>query len=511
VLTTATTLLCLSLTASLAAAEPAPSAPAPSTPAQADSRAGAQYEQWVAAGTWQWANIRVSYYAVCRVTQEPLPREPEIFGSGSLVWSDGTRGFVLTANHVLKSDTQRVLCHWPAGRRFGRVALRDPQHDLALIALENVPRDAWVLPIADEGGLAPGEELALLGYGGHRPSLRSYRGTVLSATAEQVVVNAYAISGDSGGPIVRGDQIVGVIATANATTAQGRRSFQGLGGGSFLGAPTSGPASSPARGLLQCGIRSRGQSSQGRRGLFQIGPARRVSDCPTCPTPDIFGSSCPPGMVIQGNTCPPGYAPSYPGNYLPPDGYVLPPGQNGTLVPEPNPIVTPPEPGAGTPGTPGPGTPGQPVEIEVDYEKIADLVYARIAADPSLFTGPPGPAGPQGPPGEPGAQGPPGPPGPMGAAGPAGPRGDPGEPGFAGAIGPQGDRGPPGPAGPMGPPRRIGLVGADGIVVKTIEPDSEGTLRLPPVVLSIRWPDDRVYTQKKALGEDIRIRLVPTD
>jgi hypothetical protein len=63
----------------------------------------------------------------------------------------------------------------------------------------------------------------------------------------------------------------------------------------------------------------------------------------------------------------------------------------------------------------------------------------------------------------------------------------------------------------MGPPRRIGLVGADGIVVKTIEPDSEGTLRLPPVVLSIRWPDDRVFTQKKALGEDIRIRLVPTD
>lgn len=63
----------------------------------------------------------------------------------------------------------------------------------------------------------------------------------------------------------------------------------------------------------------------------------------------------------------------------------------------------------------------------------------------------------------------------------------------------------------MGPPRRIGLVGADGIVVETIEPDFDGTLRIPPVVMSIRYPDDRVMTQRKALGQEIRIRLVPVN
>jgi len=71
--------------------------------------------------------------------------------------------------------------------------------------------------------------------------------------------------------------------------------------------------------------------------------------------------------------------------------------------------------------------------------------------------------------------------------------------------------GEPGPRGPRGEPTRIGLMNGEGIVSETIDVDEDGTLRLPPVVLSIRWPDDRVFIQKKALGQEIRLRLRPVE
>lgn len=53
---------------------------------------------------------------------------------------------------------------------------------------------------------------------------------------------------------------------------------------------------------------------------------------------------------------------------------------------------------------------------QIDYDRLADLIIAKIKADPA-FCGPPGPTGPPGPAGPPGKDGEPGLPGPAGPAG----------------------------------------------------------------------------------------------
>jgi CBS domain-containing protein len=432
----------------------------------------ARYAKWVAAGSWRFLKCRPSVYAICRVVQRPPRGEAERIGSGALIWSNGKQGIVLTASHVVPEDREPVLAHWPAGKRIGRVLARDPEADIAFLAFDEVPATAYVLPLSDRD-LEPGDLAAHLAYG-VQAKLRNFEGKVLEVTPERIVTDAYAIAGDSGGPIVSGDRVVGVITAANIRNAQ-------LGGGDFFMAkPTVGASCGPLKKLFS-------RIGNRRRQYYQAGPSQMVQNCPTCPTPSGWSS----GQVI----CPPGYSPSYGGTSttIPePSGPILVDGNTGQPPTYQPPTYQPPayQPPAQQPPT----QPGE-VEIEIDYNKLADLVFEQMAANPTPFKGDPGP------PGDPGRDG-------QNGQGQAGPRG---EPGIAGPVGPQGDRGDPGERGPLGPPRRIGLVGADGIVVETIEPDFDGTLRIPPVVFSIRYPDDRVFTQKKALGQEIRIKLVPVD
>lgn len=147
-------------------------------------------------------------------------------------------------------------------------------------------------------------------------------------------------------------------------------------------------------------------------------------------------------------------------------------------------------PSTNQPNGPGPATPPT-VDVQIDYDRIAELVIAKMKEDPAPFIGPAGPQGPAGP------------------AGPAGP------PGLAGADGSAGVQGPPGPQGPAGKdgagtaPLSVVLEDGHGHAVDTISVGSDGVLRLPPVVLQIEHPDGQVYQQAKPLGCAITIKLVP--
>lgn len=427
------------------------------------------------AGTWDFAPARRSHWAICRVRQE-IVIGAERIGTGTIVWSNGTHAAVLTASHVAPYDNRPVELIWPDGKRTGHVAQRDRTHDIALIAVEDPPRQAWVLPVA-EGQADDGDNGVTVCAYGLQQELRIVRGRARDTDAEQVTVDVPAVSGDSGAPILRGETVIGIVRSA------GSRSVQ-YGGDYFMARPAIGCGQGPIRRLLG--------RLHGRRS-WQSGPAMPVGSCPPgmgC-APSGFGGA--PGGGFGGGSAgggvtqvlvpePPGSLDQMAPGSSPPiaepppmlvdgnTGQQPPPAQQQPPVQQPPPTQQPP--------------PGD-VEITIDYDQLADLVYDRIHDNPELFQGP---AGPPGPPGE------------------RGPRGEPGIPGPIGPAGPPGDTG---PRGPTGPPRRIGLVGGDGIVVETIEPDFEGTLRIPPVVLSIRYPDDRVMTQKRALGQEIRVKLVP--
>lgn len=139
------------------------------------------------------------------------------------------------------------------------------------------------------------------------------------------------------------------------------------------------------------------------------------------------------------------------------------------------------------PNGPGPATPPT-VEVQIDYDRIAELVIARMKEDPTPFIGPAGPEGP---------------------AGPAGPPWSAGADGLTGAPGPPGPQGSAGKDGASAGPLSVVLEDGHGNVADTISVGSDGVLRLPPVVLQIEHPDGQVYQQAKPLGRAITIKLVP--
>ncbi len=152
--------------------------------------------------------------------------------------------------------------------------------------------------------------------------------------------------------------------------------------------------------------------------------------------------------------------------------------------------TAPPAPQTDVQPAPTPDTSQPEIEVSLDYSKLADMVYEKIAANPEKF---------QGPRGEPGAPG---------ESGPAGPPGPPGEDGAAGPPGP------PGVAGPAGASAnlqnlKVVLQGESGQPTETLSVGPDGVLRLPPVMLQIEHPDGKVYQQAKPLGRPITIRLVP--
>jgi len=152
----------------------------------------------------------------------------------------------------------------------------------------------------------------------------------------------------------------------------------------------------------------------------------------------------------------------------------------GPATAAPSPATTAPATTAPPAVAPAEPTPAEPptsgtVSVELDYDRLAELVVDRMRQDPQ-FVGPAGPAGPAGPPGP---------------------------------VGPSGPAGPPGAAGDSAPPLSVALEDADGNTADIISVGTDGVLRLPPVVLQIEHPNGQVYEQAKPLGRPITIRLVP--
>ncbi|MGQ9562870.1 MAG: trypsin-like peptidase domain-containing protein [Thermogutta sp.] len=132
-----------------------------------------------------------------------------VYGTGVLVARDDHQGWILTCDHLFREGIGRVTVVFPAGpgwRGFeGRVVARDPQADLALLAIA-LPQ-ATPIPLA-ETYPAPGEPVVLAGYG-RTGRFHIIPGQVLGYVAsnlpqvkETLQIRGAAEDGDSGGPIV---------------------------------------------------------------------------------------------------------------------------------------------------------------------------------------------------------------------------------------------------------------------------------------------------------------------
>lgn len=163
---------------------------------------------------WQWSPDAPHHNAIVRVSIAGQQ------GSGALICTDP--GIVATAKHVVShgnsTPSQTATVVWSNGYvATGELYGAGNQTDLAFYRV-SVPQDAAFVPLADEMPSA-GQTVEICGYGGPTKALRHFSGPVLASDADSIKIDAYVISGDSGGAILCDGRLVAINWGGNTTTA----------------------------------------------------------------------------------------------------------------------------------------------------------------------------------------------------------------------------------------------------------------------------------------------------
>ena len=139
------------------------------------------------------------------------------FGTGSYVGNYGEYGLILTNSHVVCETEGLVHVHFPSGfSSFGAILKRDPEWDLALIAISKPPQSIPTLAVSRTPP-RPGDPLWIVGFGSG--SYRIAEGRCVRYIAKEgtslheiVEVSVSARKGDSGGPILnQKGELAGVL------------------------------------------------------------------------------------------------------------------------------------------------------------------------------------------------------------------------------------------------------------------------------------------------------------
>ena len=137
-------------------------------------------------------------------------------GTGTVIHQDGKQwAYVVTNQHVVGSHSTAAI-EWSNGyTQSGKVIYRHRAADLAVVALR-VRAKLVVLPIANSDQMPePDSVVQLAGYGTKRKFTvwsATYKGTEeLRGGTHQVKVDTEAESGDSGGPIIYKNRLIGVL------------------------------------------------------------------------------------------------------------------------------------------------------------------------------------------------------------------------------------------------------------------------------------------------------------
>ena len=139
---------------------------------------------------------------------DPVPREGT--GSGSVIDEEG---HILTNDHVI-ADARQVLVSFGGDKVYrARVVGRDPDTDLAVIKVDNVPRNLLrVIPFGDSDQLVVGQKVLAIGNpfgfdrtlttgiisGLQRPIYSQATGRLIEAIQTDASINP----GNSGGPLL---------------------------------------------------------------------------------------------------------------------------------------------------------------------------------------------------------------------------------------------------------------------------------------------------------------------
>ena len=157
--------------------------------------------------------------AVVKITGTPRP------GTGVVVALEQGVATVLTASHVIRgARTFQVVFSARPDIPSTDVPSRDvvgmqsdERHGLAAFRVRGVPGEVRAIRLEIPGAPTARQDLVYWGYPNNAPRLRSFGGTYSGLEGTLLMMDRSVGEGASGGPIVKGDSVVGI---ATATDAQ---------------------------------------------------------------------------------------------------------------------------------------------------------------------------------------------------------------------------------------------------------------------------------------------------
>jgi S1-C subfamily serine protease len=128
-------------------------------------------------------------------------------GTGCIVQAADNRPAILTAAHVTDGNESFTVSFHDGSTNKATLRGTDREADVAVLQC-NTPEGCSVLEVGDA---KEGEAVRVCGFGGGQ-GLRCFKSTVAAIGDKSLVLFAFAVPGDSGGPVVNAaGKVVGVV------------------------------------------------------------------------------------------------------------------------------------------------------------------------------------------------------------------------------------------------------------------------------------------------------------
>lgn len=146
-----------------------------------------------------------------------LNSESKVSGTGS-AFLYSKKGILVTCDHVVEG-AQALVCRFPGEETFqtAKVAVRDQEHDLALLKVEIDREPLFALSVDSAKNIRAGMPVLFSGYPLSLETLTTHQGILSAITTDAVGVTTYLIdgtvnSGNSGCPLMNAQgEILGVV------------------------------------------------------------------------------------------------------------------------------------------------------------------------------------------------------------------------------------------------------------------------------------------------------------
>ncbi|MEM9423656.1 MAG: trypsin-like peptidase domain-containing protein [Spirochaetota bacterium] len=149
---------------------------------------------------------------------EPIPREDEAIGSGSIIDTDG---YILTNNHVVQNASKLLITLYDGSQVKGEIVGSDPENDLAIVRFAPNGRKLHTLAFVQDEHLQVGQKVFAIGnpYGFERTltvgivsglgrPIQNENGLIIQ---DMIQTDASINPGNSGGPLLNSQgKMIGV-------------------------------------------------------------------------------------------------------------------------------------------------------------------------------------------------------------------------------------------------------------------------------------------------------------